>query len=323
MNDNINISVSVIIPTRGRVEFLKRAIESVIMQHVDGMEICIADNNTHAELNMAVRELFGQYEKENPAIKWTFLMSEKANAAGVRNEAMQRVKGSYILFLDDDDEFLEGSVAIRLHEIKKNPDVALLYCAAYSKIYPYPFKMYWYYEYQPWLHLDRIETMSCSCMIINREIILSVGLSFDEDLIRRHDYDFCRRLLAMHLKVMSISKPLVIVNSHRHERISTVPVDIKAARQNLVNKWGPGMEQDIYDYAQGVVLWRKCFGLENENYNQLCAELQADFNRPLSFNYKARLRLVCVSPLAYLTLYHVGVSLYQVYRNRMVPLLNR
>jgi glycosyltransferase involved in cell wall biosynthesis len=323
LNENINLVVSIIIPTKGRIEFLKRAIESVAFQKMKGIEVFVLDNNMEQGFSNSVKEIVVACQEEYKEISWHYQHTDKENAAGVRNEGMRAARGKYICFLDDDDELLPNSIAVRVKRMEADAELAFLYCASYSKIYPYPFRMYRYYTFQPWRHTDRIETMSCSSIMINREVFINRQLFFDEELLRRHDYDLCRRVLLAGLKIDSIPAPLVVINLHQHQRISTLPLDMRSTRESLIKKWGESMQEDVFEYAEGLVIWRKCFGLENRSYGQVYADFENEFNRPLSSSFRLRLRLVFLSPVLYLFFYHMGVILSQLYKNKVLPLWSR
>ena len=314
----MDIELTVIIPTRQRLNFLQRAISSVINQSVTGIELLVADNNSDELLNELVKAIVVQFETSTPQITFTYLKSDKANAAGVRNQSINLAKGNYLFFLDDDDEFLQDSIEKRLTAIKADPSIALLYCAAYSKIYPYPLLMYRYYEYQPWRHKDRLDIMSCTCIVINKQIITKNQLYFDELLPRRHDYDFCRRIVRAGLKIKSIGQPLVQINLHENERISSRPFAQQNVHKELKDKWGPAIDSSVYNYAGGILVWRKCFGIDIRSYNKLAEEFYNEFGVDLPLGVKVKLRLVSIHPFVFLALYHIALSLSQFYKNQMV-----
>ena len=312
--DNINLSV--IIPTKNRPHLLQRAMASVALQNYPGFEVCIADNNTDAEISRQVKATVSHFENQYPQIKWLYIHSNKPYAAGTRNDGIAATQGKYIIFLDDDDELLPNSIKLRMHEMSADAGLALLYCAGYSKVYPYPFKMYRYYHYSKQLHQHKLMMMSCSSIMINREIFDRNNLHFDEQLSRMEDYDLCRKIIEKGLKVRSIPLPLVQINLHPETRMSSQHLISYDFKHRLIARWGQTADNEIYDYAEGVYIWRKCFGMSNAPYAEMVETLKKDFNKTPGLPFKLKYKLVSFSPLLYLSLYHLLISFSQRRKNK-------
>jgi glycosyltransferase involved in cell wall biosynthesis len=310
--DNINLSV--IIPTKNRPHLLQRAMASVAMQTYPDFEVCIADNNTDAEISKQVQATVKDFRNRYPKIKWLYIRSIKLYAGGTRNDGIAITQGKYIIFLDDDDELLPNSIKLRMDEMHADAELALLYCAGYSKIYPYPFKMYRYYHYSK-KHQDKLMMMSCSSIMINRDFFHSNDLYFDEQLSRMEDYDLCRKVIEKGLKVKSIPLPLVQINLHPETRMSSQHLISYDFKHRLINRWGQTADDEIYGYAEGVYVWRKCFGMSNAPYGQMVETLKRDFGRTPNLTFKLKYKLVSFSPKLYLALYHMIMSLLQKRKN--------
>lgn len=108
MENNIDKLVSVIIPSYKRTETLKRAIDSVLSQTYENLEILIVDDNIPGdEYSINLREIIKQYKDER--VK---LVTQKVhiNGAVARNEGVKASIGEYIAFLDDDDEWMHDKI---------------------------------------------------------------------------------------------------------------------------------------------------------------------------------------------------------------------
>lgn len=311
--DNINLSV--IIPTKNRPHLLQRAMASVALQKYPNFEVCIADNNTDAEISRQVQATVNNFKSRHPEIKWLYIHSTKPYAAGTRNDGIAATRGKYIIFLDDDDELLPNSIKLRIDEMSADSDLALLYCAGYSQVYPYPFKMYRYYHYSKQLHQDKLMMMSCSSIMINREIFDGSNLHFDEQLSRMEDYDLCRKVIEKGLKVKSTPLPLVQINLHPETRMSSQHLISYDFKHRLIARWGQTAADEIYGYAEGVYLWRKCFGMSNAPYAEMVETLERDFGRTPNLAFKFKYSLVKFSPTLYLALYHLLIALSQQRKN--------
>jgi glycosyltransferase involved in cell wall biosynthesis len=109
--------VSVIIPTFNRFDSLQRAVNSVLNQHWQSLEILVVNDcspdhrynslNNHGKvryvhLESNSRELFGY-----------------PSAGHVRSQGIQRAKGEFIAFLDDDDEWLPWKLTRQMRILTK------------------------------------------------------------------------------------------------------------------------------------------------------------------------------------------------------------
>ncbi len=124
----INKMVSVVITTYKRPTTLERAIESVLNQTYDNIEIIVVDdNNENSEDRIITENLMGKYS-ENRKIKY-IKHKKNLNGAAARNTGIKYSKGDYVTFLDDDDELFKEKIRI---EIEKIENMSAEYGAVYS-----------------------------------------------------------------------------------------------------------------------------------------------------------------------------------------------
>ena len=317
-NNGANIIITILIPTRNRVQLLRRTLLSVVKHAVPNMEVCVVDNNSDAVASNMVQQMVDGFEQLYPSINWQHAHSQKPFAAGARNDGIKLARGQYICLLDDDDELLDNSLSLRLKHMQDDPDIALLYCAAQSKIYPYPIAMYRYYKYDKTRHRKGLMMMSASCIIINKKIFADNNLWFDESLRRMEDYDLCRQLIRLDLKVKSIPQALVKINLHPDTRMSSNSLGDNDFKDILVSKWGHEIKEYLNCYGEGVFIWRKCFGLQDISYIQIDKILTAYMGRKPSASFKVKYRLIAVSPICFVAMYHISVMISQFYKNRIL-----
>ncbi|HVV56555.1 MAG TPA: glycosyltransferase family A protein, partial [Mucilaginibacter sp.] len=280
-------------------------------------EVCIVDNNADIEKNKDIQAIVKEFTREYPALNWIYIHSNKSFASGARNDGMAATTGDYIIFLDDDDEMLSQSIAKRMKIMLAQPELALLYCGNYSKIFPYPFKMYRYYHYNRHVHRDRLMMMSCSSIMINRKIFETNHLHFDEEQSRMDDYDLCKMIIRLGLNVKSIPDPLVTIHLHPETRISSKQLIDYTFKDKLIERWGMQEENVVYHYAEGVYLWRKCFGVNDQSLKQISAQLYRDFARKPGLSFRFKFALISISPVFYLFLYHISLVFVQSYKNAL------
>ena len=93
----VHSTVSIIIPTRDRPRLLKNAVESVLRQTHPVEQIIIVDDGSAPENAAQIDALASAH----PAIEVHRTVSRGVGAA--RNHGLNRARGEYVLFLDDDD----------------------------------------------------------------------------------------------------------------------------------------------------------------------------------------------------------------------------
>ncbi|MGN6398612.1 MAG: glycosyltransferase family 2 protein [Mucilaginibacter sp.] len=316
-------TLSVIIPTKNRPELLKRALLSVATQDYPRFEVCIIDNNCDPKASNETKAIVAEFKNSYPGIVWLYIHSTKKFASGARNDGMDASGSDYVIFLDDDDEMLAGSIKIRMDEMVANPKLALLYCGGYSKIHPYPFKLYRYYHYNKTLHTNRLMMMSCSSIIINKKIFQANNLRFDEEQSRMDDYDLCKMIIKLGLNVKSIPNPLVFIHIHPQTRISSQNFMDYSFKNALIKRWGPQEADTVYHYAEAVCIWRKCFGIEEQTLAKISDNLRREFNRRPSLSFRLKFILVSISPVLFLFFYHIALYISQSYKNSIAYSLEK
>ena len=90
--------VSVVIPTYNRVDVLPRAIESVLSQSESDLELLIVDDGSTDD----TQEFLSSYE--DPRVR-SVVHGTNRGANVARNTGIQEATGTYIAFLDSDDEW--------------------------------------------------------------------------------------------------------------------------------------------------------------------------------------------------------------------------
>ncbi len=97
--------ISVIVPTCKRSDMLTRAVDSILNQTWQNIEIIVVNDNVpNSDYDMSTRESLSKYE-ENSKVKIVFTTG-LAGGGKARNLAIKNCTGEYVAFLDDDDRFL-------------------------------------------------------------------------------------------------------------------------------------------------------------------------------------------------------------------------
>jgi glycosyltransferase involved in cell wall biosynthesis len=97
--------VSIIIPSCNRpAAFVKRAVDSALMQTYQNIEIVVVDDNPPTSpARKALQELLKGYSGD--ARVRAVVNPQNLGGSEARNEGVKAARGEYLAFLDDDDEF--------------------------------------------------------------------------------------------------------------------------------------------------------------------------------------------------------------------------
>jgi glycosyltransferase involved in cell wall biosynthesis len=95
--------VSVVIPTLDRPKLLLRAIDSVLRQTHQEIEVIVVVDRPDQDTVSAVRSL------DDPRLQ-LIVNTDSLTAAGARNAGADHATGEWIAFLDDDDEWLPNKL---------------------------------------------------------------------------------------------------------------------------------------------------------------------------------------------------------------------
>ncbi len=109
--------ISVIVPTTceaSRREFIERAIESVLSQGGITLELIIVVNGNRFDADLLHRL------RQNKNIR--VIQLSNGNVSRARFDGVCQARGRLFCFLDDDDEFLENALQIRVERMREMPN---------------------------------------------------------------------------------------------------------------------------------------------------------------------------------------------------------
>ncbi len=99
--------VTVVIPTRNRPDMVTRAVESALAQTYEALEVIVIIDGPDPETESRLGTI------ADPRLV-VIPLQKNRGAAGARNLGVERAKGSWIAFLDDDDEWMREKVAAQM-----------------------------------------------------------------------------------------------------------------------------------------------------------------------------------------------------------------
>jgi glycosyltransferase involved in cell wall biosynthesis len=200
-SDRSNLPLfSVIIPTYNRGYIIRDAIESVLSQGIDEVEIILIDDGSVDN----TKELIGSYEEK---IVYQYQANQGISAA--RNKGISISKGKYISFLDSDDIFLPGKMKRELDLFGKFPDADVIFADADlfkdgKKLeFTYMVKRHFMFESKDPYYFDNHEigwikgSMFPVCsMTLHRRVLETLGsVLYDTGFPSSEDWDLEIRLI--------------------------------------------------------------------------------------------------------------------------------
>lgn len=126
------LKISVLISTYKRPAYLIRLLNSVKSQQYNNCEIIIVDDASNDETG----EVVNRYKAENPDLNINYLVNgHNSGASESRRRAYLEASGDIIIFVDDDDYYIEPSYFSMLSELyDKYPDCTMTIAAALQHV---------------------------------------------------------------------------------------------------------------------------------------------------------------------------------------------
>jgi glycosyltransferase involved in cell wall biosynthesis len=124
------ILISVVIPAYNYGAVVGRALDSVLVQWGDDIELLVV-NDGSSDNTVAVLE---DYASRYPA-RIQIVNQNNAGPAAARNRGIRLSKGQYVLLLDADDELLPGAFECLRTALRNNPEAGLVLGGQIS-VYP-------------------------------------------------------------------------------------------------------------------------------------------------------------------------------------------
>lgn len=203
-------AVSIVIPTHDRLALLMEAVDSVRTQTLDDWELIVADDGSADGSAEAVEAL------EDARIR-VLRLPRTGNVAAVRNAGIAAARGEWVAFLDSDDVWMPGKLAVQLAAAQaagvrwSYTSLALMDDARR----PVPFRAGGFRPRSGRI-LPALLTMEAgatlSTLMVSRALLDEAG-GFDETLAWRADLDLALRLAARE-PVLAVDEVLTRMRDH-------------------------------------------------------------------------------------------------------------
>jgi glycosyltransferase involved in cell wall biosynthesis len=205
--------VSVIIPTYKRPGMLGRAIQSVLNQTYENIEVIVIDDNDEESVyRKETEEFMKQYIKNINVVYLKHKINK--NGAAARNTGINYTDAKYVAFLDDDDEFHPRKIELQVNALE-NLDESWggIYCGFFQqhrdKIV-YKSKNLKYGNLNKELLLLESSICAGSTLLIRNKILKELN-GFDESFIRHQDWELLLRFFRRY-KLAVLDEHLAVIH---------------------------------------------------------------------------------------------------------------
>jgi len=213
--------VSVVIPTYNRANLLPRALDSVLNQTYENLEVIVVDDGSKDDTEEVMKEY------DDPRVKYIrFEENKGANVA--RNTGIKSAESNFIALQDSDDKWLPKKLEKQMDLYLEDPDTPkLVYCkvrGTFANGSTVTVPENWVNPKEGYLHdqLLRSNFVSTVGMLTEKKCLEKVGY-FDEELPRKQDWDLALRL-SKHFEFKFIDEVLV----HAYHEDQHIQSDVDA-----------------------------------------------------------------------------------------------
>jgi glycosyltransferase involved in cell wall biosynthesis len=193
---NSPVKISIIIPVFNSETFINETIHKIKKQNISSYEIIIVDDGS--------TDSSAQIIQQQDEILYIF--KENGGPASARNLGINQAKGTYIIFLDSDDYWEDGSLALLTDYLDKHPTTQIIE----GKIRE--FKSIPNTEVFDFSPESYFMSNFGSCMI-RREVFEIIG-NFNETLICSEDIDWYTR--AWENNIVKDRIDTIVLNYRKH-----------------------------------------------------------------------------------------------------------
>ncbi len=221
--------VSVIIPAHNRAAVIKRAVESVLAQTFEDMEIIVIDDGSTDHTGEIVQSI------PDGRIRYIRCVTNRG-AGAARNEGLQVATGKYVAFLDSDDEWLPEKMEKQVTLMESLSDEWGISCTGVKIIkdgcrevvnIPSPKKEGdAFYDFA----CGRIYTTTPALMV-RKKVLDEVGF-FDDRLWRGQDDELLMRVSRKY-KLAILPEPLAVIHLATGKHLSHL---VESARLLILEK---------------------------------------------------------------------------------------
>ena len=282
----VNKLVSVVVTTRNRASLVQRAINSVLNQSYQPIELIVVDDCSNDNTEIALGDFSNQiiYLRHK----------ESKGGAAARMTGAKQAKGSYIAFLDDDDEWYPTKIEKQCEVVKcATSKCAVITCGASVIIDGTTF-----FSYPRMNGPIRTQIFSSvfktipSNHFFQKNLFDEIG-GYDLDLPAHNEHDIWMKLARANYETKCIKETLVIIREDDRERMMT-DVNKRLVSFKMFNKKWRQEVYKWYGYSEGGRLFDNYLSTVYMSNANMVAKL-GDLNGARKFSLTALKYLIRTS----------------------------
>lgn len=191
---HLTADVSIVIPAYRAVDTIGRALASVAAQSTRPLEVIVVDDGSNDGTFEAARAM----AQAMNGIDLKVISQDNAGAGAARNRALLEAKGTYLAFLDADDEWTAEKIERSMAVIMESGDVLVAHdyirVEADGSERTIDCARRFNEAARPYTGLYRRGYLGTSAVVVRRDAVLAAG-SFDETLATAQDFDLWLKIL--------------------------------------------------------------------------------------------------------------------------------
>ena len=217
--------VTVVIPCFNQGEFVRGAIESVLVQTFPSYEVIVVDDGSTEPGTIAQLD-----ELDYP--RTTVIRQENSGLPGARNAGMRRARGKFLVPLDADDELAPTFLAEFHEALSGDPGAAFVHC--WSELFGDQHAVWVTRPYNAYQQL--LSNGLVGCVLLRREAWEAVG-GYAEDLTAgNEDWDLWLRLLGAGWDQVEVPRALFRYRKHGVSMSVETEARFEQARLEMVKR---------------------------------------------------------------------------------------
>lgn len=210
-----SLQFSIVIPTYNYAHFLERSVMSAISQQDASFEVLVVDDGSTDNTPQLIEEILQRHPGS-----FRFIRQENQGPAAARAHGASQAQGTWLLFLDADDELLPNALRVFAEAIAGSPDARVLLAAhesisdkLTSLVLPGPLGPSRKDNFTH--YLEKKIRFSNGASIVHRSTLERIN--FCEDLRHTEDIPVFAQLLAGN-DAVAIEQPVLRVHKHAGSR---------------------------------------------------------------------------------------------------------
>ncbi len=205
--------VSIIIPTFNRAGFICRAVDSVLKQSFEDLELIVVDDGSRDD----TRRIISRYNDK----RLVYIYQENRGVSAARNTGLAAAKGRYVALLDSDDFWLIHKLRHQLlfmsrtgFKISQTLEIWTRGGKRFNQGLKHQKSAGWIFEKSL-----RMCMISPSCVMMEKDLIRQGKYYFDEKLPACEDYELWLRVTLEH-PVGLVPLALTVKQGGRSDQLS-------------------------------------------------------------------------------------------------------